>query len=784
MAGAAVGLACAATASAGLLVYDGVPASGAGAYTTGSLYNQNPTNTSIIGESGTWTGDATSTTAISVDGTGLTYPPGVLLSGLGGSVYIANAQIGGAGVRSLKRALSPTLSGKSFYFSVLMGFNDLSSLANGAALLWGVTKTKTGTQFYPASDGVLVGFQRTATGVDAVLRVLNTTNVLQSGVSAGTYFFVGKFVYNAGGNDTVHVSLNPGATEPSSWTTSVTAEVLTNTTNFAWVNVGGNYGVNGKRVAFDEWRVGDIYGDVAGSTEVPPTMVTLAATNVTAVGAWLNGQVASTGTATTVVSVYHGTSDGGNNAALWQATNTFSGTVTTVPQDYTVQATGLTSFVRYYYRYAASNAYGFAWASASTNFLPQPVGLPAITNAAVGNISKTKATLTGNLATAAPPVMVYACWDTADRGTTSTGAWARVALVGTYSFPTNLSYEMTGLLANNGYVCRLFATNDLGRAWSDLPVSFNTVIPQVYIIDAYGYEGNAGLTNLPVAVILDAASASDVTVNFATSNGTALAGADYVASTGTCTILAGTTATNITLNLIGNTVETFPGKGFWVNMTNPVGATQSAGTVKAEAGILDDDMGARLFYDDFDDGNANGWLVLTNSAGWSVSGKRYRYGYHGVYGNNQAGSTNWDDCSLRVMWGSDNAGKAGGIRMRAQGTNEPSGGYVFTFYQWNTYLKAGTNLLASTGDLGLRLSTIGGVYVLRPVSMRLRTVPTGTHIQCYYGFRTIYDLVDTNNYYPRGMIGLAPGDWANAAYFDNVEVFAEPGPKGTVMFIR
>ena len=49
-----------------------------------------------------------------------------------------------------------------------------------------------------------------------------------------------------------------------------------------------------------------------------PNVMTLAATNVMASSAWMNGVLNATGTAATVVYVYWGTNDGGTNKANWK----------------------------------------------------------------------------------------------------------------------------------------------------------------------------------------------------------------------------------------------------------------------------------------------------------------------------------------------------------------------------------------------------------------------------------------------------------------------------------
>jgi hypothetical protein len=66
-------------------------------------------------------------------------------------------------------------------------------------------------------------------------------------------------------------------------------------------------------------------------------------------------------------------------------------------------------------------------------------------------------------------------------------------------------------------------------------------VPTINIADLTTYEGQNG----EFTVTLSSASATNITVNYATSDGTALAGSDYTATTGTLTIAAGQTTAKI-----------------------------------------------------------------------------------------------------------------------------------------------------------------------------------------------------------------------------------------------
>ena len=74
------------------------------------------------------------------------------------------------------------------------------------------------------------------------------------------------------------------------------------------------------------------------------------------------------------------------------------------------------------------------------------------------------------------------------------------------------------------------------------------------IADATVAEGDAGTTNANFPVTLSTASDQDVTVRYATADGTAAAGSDYEVGFGQVTILAGQTSVVIAVPVYGDRV--------------------------------------------------------------------------------------------------------------------------------------------------------------------------------------------------------------------------------------
>src|SRR6185503_2353221 len=86
---------------------------------------------------------------------------------------------------------------------------------------------------------------------------------------------------------------------------------------------------------------------------------------------------------------------------------------------------------------------------------------------------------------------------------------------------------------------------------------------------------------------LSTASAQQITVDFATVNGTATAGTDYTAATGTLTFAPGVTSQQITVAVTGDTLNE-ANETFFVNLSGAINATitdpQGQGTINNDDG--------------------------------------------------------------------------------------------------------------------------------------------------------------------------------------------------------
>jgi len=111
-------------------------------------------------------------------------------------------------------------------------------------------------------------------------------------------------------------------------------------------------------------------------------------------------------------------------------------------------------------------------------------------------------------------------------------------------------------------------------------------LPSLTVTDASVSEGDSGTTNAVFTVLLSIASSQTVTVDFATADGTAVAGSDYVAVSRTLSFPAGTTLINVNVQVIGDAIQE-PDEFFIVRLTNAVNATLAR--AEGQGAIRNDD---------------------------------------------------------------------------------------------------------------------------------------------------------------------------------------------------
>lgn len=175
-------------------------------------------------------------------------------------------------------------------------------------------------------------------------------------------------------------------------------------------------------------------------------------------------------------------------------------------------------------------------------------------------------------------------WMTSKQFTvTETGGSTVISVV-----DNNHSYTLKGVTLNQMQASNIVAKDaSTVSKWGSLLNGAQTSSPSISVSDASKAEGNSGSSNIAFTVSLSKASSAPVTVKYATANGTATAGQDFTASSGTVTFAPGVTSQTINVAVTGDGAVEADEK-FTVTLSSPSGATISRAT--ATGTITNDDV--------------------------------------------------------------------------------------------------------------------------------------------------------------------------------------------------
>jgi uncharacterized repeat protein (TIGR01451 family) len=107
--------------------------------------------------------------------------------------------------------------------------------------------------------------------------------------------------------------------------------------------------------------------------------------------------------------------------------------------------------------------------------------------------------------------------------------------------------------------------------------AYFSTLPAITVENAKMMRGSTGTAEMVFKVYLSSMVETPVTVNYSTSDGTAVAGTDYASTSGMITFPAATRAQTIHVTINGQAQQQ-PDRMFTLNLINPVGATISMGT--------------------------------------------------------------------------------------------------------------------------------------------------------------------------------------------------------------
>ena len=261
--------------------------------------------------------------------------------------------------------------------------------------------------------------------------------------------------------------------------------------------------------------------------------------------------------------------------------------------------------------------------------------------------------------------------------------------------------------------------------------------PAVTISNAAIVEGASGVSYLVFTVTLAFPPTGPVTMDYATSNGTATAGSDYLAVSGQISFAAGDTVRTISVPIVGDTVPE-GNETFTVNLSNLSGAspgvTSATGTITNDDGPLYFALASGSFGEDW----TNTGRITTND-NWS--GIPHIVGY---LGDIDSGSTTGVDPRTRT------APDLGAVDVIAQASTATTDGGVGEFELANPTIGlqgSGTAdapsivlFMDSSGRSDVRLTAtlrdIDGTAdnAVQQVNVQYRTDPNGAWINVPGGY--------------------------------------------------
>jgi uncharacterized repeat protein (TIGR03806 family) len=208
------------------------------------------------------------------------------------------------------------------------------------------------------------------------------TNLPATAIQPTSATLAGQVLSNGGFAPTITFYYGPtdGGTNAGNWANSILLGVETGAFSQAVTGLSPTttyyYTVNASNYAGVSWATPSKSFQTTGITV--PQVTNAPATAIAATFATLNGQVLSTGGATTGIILNYGLADGGNNVGAWShsislgaQSGIFSQTVS-----------GLSSNTVYYFTAEATNSQGIAWAAPSQTFTTvatNPASVPVLT---------------------------------------------------------------------------------------------------------------------------------------------------------------------------------------------------------------------------------------------------------------------------------------------------------------------------------------------------------------------------------------------------------------------
>ena len=246
-----------------------------------------------------------------------------------------------------------------------------------------------------------------------------------------------------------------------------------------------------------------------------------------------------------------------------------------------------------------------------------PVPVLSVNDVSVpeGDAGTTTATFTVTLSAASGKAVNF---DWTTTGGTATAGVDYVAASGSKTIAAGLTNTTVGITVNGdvvdeanenfGITLSTPGNATIGDGSGVDTITDDDAAPTLSVNDVTVTEGNAGTTTATFTVSLSAVSANPVTFDWTTSAGSATAGVDYVAASGSKTIAAGSTTTTFAVTVNGDVLDE-ANETYGITLSNPGNATIADGSGLGT--ITDDDAAPTL--------SVNDVTVLEGNAGTSTA---------------------------------------------------------------------------------------------------------------------------------------------------------------------
>lgn len=223
----------------------------------------------------------------------------------------------------------------------------------------------------------------------------------------------------------------------------------------------------------------------------------------------------------------------------------------------------------------------------------------AVVSATIGDLTVTEGT-GGTVSARVPVTLSAASGQTVSVGYTMTAGSATTADytngTGTVTFAPGVTAQTVDINivtdtiyeANETFTVTLRTPVNvtIARAAATVTILNDDPLPTISVSDVLMNEGNTGTANANFVVALSNPSSSTITVNYATADGTALAGLDYNAASGSLTYTPGQTSKTVAVQVRGDTLDE-PSETFTLSISGASNAT--IGTAVGTATITDND---------------------------------------------------------------------------------------------------------------------------------------------------------------------------------------------------